>query len=104
MFAIQVHTKNGSLSCDYAMAVGADTKETVSKPGILLGNNAGLVGAVLEPPEMRAQPAAPLRQESPWRPFWDSPRVPASTEVYGLVSEFASPNLLFSWRGRSEAL
>jgi hypothetical protein len=30
MFAVQEHTKNGSLSCDYAMAVGADTKETVS--------------------------------------------------------------------------
>jgi hypothetical protein len=29
--------------------------ETVSNPEIRLGNDAGLVGSVLEPPEMRAQ-------------------------------------------------
>ncbi len=75
MFAIQVHTKNGSLSCDYAMAVGADTKETVSKRGILLGNNAGLVGAVLEPPEMRVQPrGAPAPRITLEAIFGQSPR------------------------------
>ena len=26
MFAVQEHTMNGSLSCDYAMAVGADAR------------------------------------------------------------------------------
>ena len=33
----------------------------------------GLVGAVLEPPEMKVQRAAPLRQESLRKLFGDSP-------------------------------
>jgi hypothetical protein len=37
--------------------------ETVSKPEIRLGHDAVLYGTVLEPPEIRAQRAAPLRQE-----------------------------------------
>jgi hypothetical protein len=33
MFALRVHTKNGSLSCDYAMALGADARG-LSKNGL----------------------------------------------------------------------
>jgi hypothetical protein len=46
--------------------------ETVSKPETRLGNDADPVGTVLGPPGIRAQRAAPLRQESLRRPFRDS--------------------------------
>lgn len=49
-------------------SVGA-SMEAVSKPEIRRGKDAGPVGAVFEPHEIGAQPAARLRPESPRKPF-----------------------------------